>query len=375
MGRPGVYENPKALEFRAQIMSGWLFAVAAMVLFMVVLGGLTRLTHSGLSITEWRLFTGWIPPMNDQDWAELFAKYQQFPEFHKNNPDMDVHGFKGIFWLEFIHRVWGRLLGFAFFVPFAVFWLKGWVRPSQPLFWQYVGLFVLGGLQGGMGWFMVMSGLVDRPDVSQYRLTAHFALALVIIAALLWVGMGLLRKDAYDRHHQDAGGLSAASKWLFALVFVTALSGGFVAGTDAGFVFNTFPLMDDALVPGGLFEHDPWYLAPFEDIVTVQFDHRLLAESTFAAIMVFWFKARKRHLNPRTHTALNVLAFTACAQVALGITTLLLEVPVSIASLHQVGAVVLMSAMLWCVHQLRAPGDGVRAEARSAQGLKSLSAL
>jgi len=339
-------------------MAAWLFTVAAMVLFMVALGGLTRLTHSGLSMVEWHLFTGWIPPMNDADWNTLFAKYQQSPEFHKMNPDMDVNGFKGIFWLEFIHRVWGRLLGFAFFLPFVLFLVRGWVRLNEPLFWKFVGLFALGGMQGVMGWFMVVSGLVDRPDVSQYRLTAHFALALVIIAALLWVGLGLLHKEPHDAHHQEAGGLPSAGKWLFALVFVTALSGGFVAGIDAGFAYNTYPLMDGGIIPGGLFGFDPWFMAPFEDITTVQFDHRLLAETTFVLVLWFWFKARGGHLHPRTRLAVNALAAMVCVQVALGITTLLLVVPVSFGSLHQIGAVVLMSIALWCVHELRAPARG-----------------
>lgn len=339
---------------RAKLMASWLFTVAGMVLFMVILGGLTRLTHSGLSITEWQLFTGWIPPLNDADWATLFAKYQQSPEFHKTNPDMDVEGFKGIFWLEFIHRVWGRLLGFVFFLPFALFFARGWVRVSDALFWKFLGLFVLGGSQGAMGWFMVMSGLVDRPDVSQYRLTAHFALALIIIVALLWVALGLLRAKPYDSNHQDARGLSRASKWLFALVLVTAVSGGFVAGLDAGFAYNTFPLMDDGIIPGGLFDYDPWYMAPFEDITTVQFDHRALAELTFVLVMAFWFLSRGAHVTPRTRHAIGALAFMACVQVGLGVSTLLLVVPVALASLHQIGAVVLLSTATWVAHELRA---------------------
>ena len=347
--------SPTQDAHRAKIMASWLFTVAGMVLVMVILGGLTRLTHSGLSITEWKLFTGWIPPLTEADWATLFAKYQQFPEFHQHNPDMDVHGFKGIFWLEFIHRVWGRLLGFVFFVPFVLVVVRGWVRVSEPLFWKLAGLFVLGGSQGVMGWFMVMSGLVDRPDVSQYRLTAHFALALIIIAALLWVGLNLLHKHPHDRCHQDAGGLSRAVKAVFALVFVTALSGGFVAGLDAGFSYNTFPLMDGAWLPDGLFVHDPWFLAPFEDVLTVQFDHRVLAITTFVLVLVFWFKARGGHLHPRTRLAVNALGLMVWVQVGLGISTLLLAVPVALGSLHQVGAVVLMSLALWCVHELRAP--------------------
>jgi len=339
---------------REKIMASWLFTVAGMVLFMVVLGGLTRLTHSGLSIVEWKLFTGWIPPLNEADWEALFAKYQNFPEFHKTNPDMDVQGFKGIFWLEFVHRVWGRLLGFAFFLPFAAFMIRGWVRLSDALFWKLTGLLLLGGSQGVMGWFMVMSGLVDRPDVSQYRLTAHFGLALLIIIALIWVALSLLNKEPYDQHHQDAGHLSCASKGLFALAFLTALSGGFVAGLDAGFAYNTFPLMDDGIIPGGLFDFDPWYMAPFEDITTVQFDHRILAELTFVVVMIIWFKSRSRHLAPRARASVNALGIMACLQVALGISTLLLVVPVSLASLHQIGAVVLLSIATWCMHELRA---------------------
>lgn len=339
---------------RAKLMASWLFTVAGMVLFMVILGGLTRLTHSGLSITEWQLFTGWIPPLNDADWGTLFAKYQLSPEFHKTNPDMDVEGFKGIFWLEFIHRVWGRLLGFAFFLPFAFFVVRSWVRVSDALFWKFFGLFVLGGSQGAMGWFMVMSGLVDRPDVSQYRLTAHFGLALIIIVALLWVALGLLRSAPHDTNHQDARGLTRASKGLFALIFITALSGGFVAGLDAGFAYNTFPLMDDGFMPGGLFDYDPWYMAPFEDITTVQFDHRALAELTFVLVMAFWFLSRGAHVAPRTRHAIGALAFMVCVQLGLGIATLLLVVPVALASLHQVGAVVLLSTATWVAFELRA---------------------
>lgn len=340
---------------RANIMAAWLLTVAGMVFLMVALGGLTRLTHSGLSMVEWKLFTGWIPPMNDADWASLFAKYRQSPEFLKVNSDMTVEGFKGIFWLEFIHRAWGRLIGLAFFLPFAAFMMMRWVRLSQSLFWKFLGLFILGGSQGLMGWFMVVSGLVDRPDVSQYRLTAHFGLALVIIAALLWVAMALLNKKPHDEHHQEAGSLTRWAFWLFVLISTTALSGGFVAGIDAGFAYNTFPLMDDAIIPGGLFDYDPVWLAPFEDITTVQFDHRTLAELTVVLVIVFWVKSVDRHLAPRTRRAITLFGLMALVQVSLGIATLLLVVPVSLASLHQMGAVVLFSLALWCMHELRRP--------------------
>ena len=347
--------SERLAQKRANIMAYWLLTVAGMVFFMVMLGGLTRLTHSGLSMVEWKVFTGWIPPFNDADWQILFDKYRQFPEFQKVNAGMDLEGFKGIFWLEFVHRVWGRLIGLAFFIPFVAFIVMRWVRPSEGLFWKFWGLFLLGGSQGLMGWFMVMSGLTERADVSQYRLTAHFGLALLIIATLLWVAMSLLHKQPYDAHHQDAGSMRRWAIGLFMLISLTALSGGFVAGLDAGFAYNTFPLMDGSLIPGGLFQHDPAWLAPFEDITTVQFDHRTLAEVTVLLVLVFWAKSVDRHLAPRTRRAINLFGLMALVQVGLGISTLLLVVPVALASLHQMGAVVLFSLALWCVHELRAP--------------------
>ncbi|MCW8916922.1 MAG: COX15/CtaA family protein [Magnetovibrio sp.] len=340
---------------RANWMAGWLLTVAGMVLVMVALGGLTRLTHSGLSMVEWKVFTGWIPPLNEQDWAILFEKYRQFPEFMKVNADMTVEGFKGIFWLEFIHRVWGRLIGLVFFIPFATFLVMRWVRVSEGLFWKFLGLLVLGASQGVMGWFMVMSGLVDRPDVSQYRLTAHFGLAVVIIGALIWVAMSLLKPKPYDEHHQDSASLNRWAFWLMVLIFVTAMSGGFVAGLDAGFAYNTFPLMDGEIIPGGLFDYSPVWLAPFEDITTVQFDHRTLAELTIVLILVFWMKSVDKHLAPRTRRAIQIFGLMALLQVSLGISTLLLVVPIALASLHQLGAVVLFSLSLWVVHELRMP--------------------
>lgn len=343
------------IQRRANWMAGWLLAVAGMVMVMIVLGGLTRLTHSGLSMVEWNLLMGWIPPFNDADWADLFAKYQQFPEFSRINADMSLDGFKGIFWLEFIHRAWGRLLGFAFFLPFATFLVLRWVRVSEVLFWKFLGLFVLGASQGVMGWFMVMSGLVDRPDVSQYRLVAHFGLALLIIAALLWVAMGLLKREPYDVYHQDPQNLGSRVKGLIALITLTALSGAFVAGTDAGFAYNTFPLMDGSIIPSGLFDYVPVWAAPFEDITTIQFNHRTLAELTGVLVVLFWIGSVDRHLAPRTRKAISLLGMMALVQVGLGITTLVLVVPVAVASLHQMGAVVLFSLAFWCAHELRAP--------------------
>lgn len=340
---------------RMNVIAAWLFSVAIMVFVMVVIGGLTRLTHSGLSMVEWKLFTGWIPPLNETDWESLFSKYQQFPEFYKKNPHMDVDGFKSIFWLEFIHRFWGRLIGIAFFVPYALFLSRAWFRPGDALFWKLTGLFVLGGAQGLMGWFMVISGMIDRPDVSQYRLTAHFALALLIIAALLWVGLSLLKPEPEPDVRQDRGGLGWARIWLFILISITAVSGGFVAGTDAGFAYNTFPLMDGDLIPGGMYDQIPFWKAAFEDITTIQFNHRVLAEGVLGSVCLFWFFASRRHLAPGAVLAINWLVGATIVQVLLGITTLLLVVPVWAASAHQAGSVVVVSAAIWVVFELRKP--------------------
>lgn len=336
---------------RDKMIAAWLLSVAGMVFLMVLLGGLTRLTNSGLSMVEWKPLTGWLPPMMEADWQVLFDLYRQSPEFMKVNADMDLQGFESIFWLEFIHRVWGRLIGLVFFLPFVVFVWRGWVDKSLGL--RLGALFVLGGLQGAMGWFMVMSGLVDDPDVSQYRLTAHFGLALLIMAGLIWTALRVLFPEPYDSYHQDSEQLSRAAHWLFGLISLTALSGGFVAGLDAGLYYNTFPLMDGSFIPADYFELTPWWINFFEHVPTVQFDHRLLAEVTFFAVLLFWFMARKAHLAPRTRRAVNLMALMVLLQVTLGISTLLMYVPVALASAHQMGAVVLFSLTTWVAFEFR----------------------
>lgn len=333
---------------RYRIVGLWLFAVAAMVFVMVVIGGLTRLTESGLSMVEWRPVTGWLPPLSDQAWEETFRAYQATPEYRKVNAGMSLAEFKGIFWLEYVHRLWGRLIGVAFAVPFAVFLARGWLdRRLAP---RLALLFVLGALQGALGWFMVASGLVDRPDVSQYRLVAHFAAALLIYAALLWVALGLVvRTPPWNPSRPLARGILA----LGGLVVVTMLSGGFVAGTDAGYAHNTFPLMDGRLIPDGLFTVSPVYLNFFENITTVQFAHRLLAMTTLAAAITFWLVARTSPMPARARLAVHAVAAAAAGQVALGISTLVLVMPIALAALHQAVGVLLLTAVVWAAFELR----------------------
>ena len=332
---------------RHTALAVWLFAVAAMVFLMVIIGGLTRLTGSGLSMVEWRPVTGWLPPMSSAEWEVTFASYRQFPEYQKVNAGMTLEEFQGIFWLEYIHRLWGRLIGVVFAVPFLVFLARGWIdRAMMP---RLVGLLVLGGLQGVLGWYMVKSGLVDRPDVSQYRLAAHFVAALAIYAALFGIAMGLLRSrpapaapDAPRRHGYV----------LLGFVLVTAASGAFVAGLDAGYGYNTFPLMDGALLPEGLFAGSPWWMSMFEDRTTVQFTHRVLALTTVAVALGLWLRVLSSQAGRAAQWAAHATGAAALLQASLGIATLLLVVPLPLAAAHQAGSLVLLSAALWLAFEL-----------------------
>jgi cytochrome c oxidase assembly protein subunit 15 len=330
----------------------WLFAMAAMVFVMVVLGGLTRLTHSGLSMVEWQPLIGALPPLSEAEWTLFFEKYKQFPEYQKLNAHMTLAEFKGIFWLEYFHRLWGRAMGLVFLLPFLWFLFKG--RIDRALAPRIALIFVLGGLQGALGWYMVASGLVDRPDVSQYRLTAHLGAAFLIQAALVWVGLSLVRPRTVFAYSLRALALRRWLIGLLVLIVLTVLAGGFVAGTDAGFKFNTFPLMDGTLVPTHfLFPESPWWVNLFEDEATIQFGHRLLAILTLIAALVAWMKSRQAALPPRAHRVCQAVGLMALVQVGLGIATLLLIVPVWLGSAHQAGAVVLFTLALWALHELR----------------------
>ena len=286
--------------------------------------------------------------MTETLWEEAFAKYREFPEYREKNLGMTLTEFKGIFWLEFLHRLWGRVIGLAFFLPFVFFVAKGWVRGRLAV--HTTALFVLGGLQGGMGWFMVKSGLVDQPDVSQYRLAAHLCLALLIYGYLIWVALSLQTSVSTNALTET---MNRASLCLTGLIFITAFSGALVAGLDAGLTYNTFPLMDGDLIPDGLLDMDPWYLNFFESILTVQFDHRVLATLTFISVVLLWLAARKYSLSEGQGRAVNVLFAVVFVQVGLGIATLLLVVPVTLGALHQAGAVVLLGAAVWTTHAFR----------------------
>ena len=328
-------------------VAAWLLACCALVFAMVVVGGATRLTHSGLSIVEWQPFIGTIPPLSDADWAAQFEKYKLTPEFRLRNHDMDVDGFKTIFWWEYFHRLLGRLIGVAYFLPLAWFWARGSL--DRPLKWKLAGIFVLGGLQGAMGWYMVKSGLVDDPRVSQFRLTAHLGLALLIFAAMFWVAHGVLRPAPSGA----PAGLRRAGLAFALLVFAMALTGGLVAGIRAGFAYNTWPLMNGHWVPPEILMIEPWWRNFGYNMATVQFVHRTLALAVLAGAWLLAWRVHASAAGAEARLAAKALALATAAQVALGIATLLLVVPVGLGTAHQGGAVVVLATALWLARALR----------------------
>ncbi len=333
-------------------VAAWLFLCCALVFAMVVVGGVTRLTHSGLSIVEWQPIVGALPPLSEAEWQQTFERYQLTPEYRQVNQGMTLAAFKGIFWWEYFHRLLGRLIGVVFLVPLLWFVWRRDVPPGYA--WSLVGIFVLGGLQGAMGWYMVKSGLVDDPRVSQFRLTAHLGLALAIFAAMFWAGLSLVypRRAALGSSVQRSVRTWAMA--LAALVFVMALTGGFVAGIRAGFAYNTFPLMNGNIVPPELFMLEPWWRNFFWNMATVQFDHRAIAWLLAVLVPVLWWKLRTTDGMPsRARFGGHLLLLTLALQIALGIATLLLVVPVPLAAAHQAGAVLVFAAALNVAHSLR----------------------
>lgn len=329
-----------------------------MVFSILVVGGVTRLTHSGLSIVEWQPIVGVIPPLNQAEWDETFEKYQKTPEFQQVNHQMTLDEFKGIFFWEYWHRVLGRLIGVVFLLPFLYFWLRG--RIDRPLVPRLLGIFVLGGLQGAMGWYMVKSGLVDDPRVSHYRLTAHLSLAFLIFVAMFWVALGLLAERDRVTHDAALRRLQRSGFWLTILIGYMVVSGGFVAGIRAGKAYNSFPLMNGHLLPPESFILDPWYLNFFNNMALVQFDHRLGAWLLAFLVPWFWWKIRAAAVSPVARRVATLLLLATFAQIGLGIATLLLAVPVELGAAHQGGAMVVLGLLLWLNHELRmvhAPGN------------------
>ncbi|ABS64534.1 cytochrome oxidase assembly [Parvibaculum lavamentivorans DS-1] len=320
----------------------WLIGVAALVFIMVVVGGLTRLTESGLSITEWKPVTGALPPMTEEHWQEEFDLYRQIPQYQLVNKGMSLDEFKTIYWWEWSHRFLGRLIGLAFFVPFVFFVVTR--RVERALVPRLIFLFVLGGMQGVLGWWMVMSGLTDRTEVSQYRLAAHLGLATLIFGALIWTALDLLN----GKSTRLLTGLAKAAAAILALIFLQTILGAFVAGIRAGLIYNTWPLMAGAFIPDGLFAMTPVWHNFFESHLTVQFQHRMTAYLLLLCVVWHWWAARKTAAAPSA----GWLAVATFAQACIGIWTVLWVVPIPLGAAHQAGAMVVFGVAVWHVHRL-----------------------
>ena len=334
----------------------WLLAVSALVFCMVVLGGVTRLTESGLSIVEWQPLIGAIPPLSEADWSVLFAKYQLTPEYQVINRGMSLDGFKQIFWLEYFHRLLGRLIGVAFLLPFAYFLMRDRIR--RGLGPKLAAMFVLGGLQGVLGWYMVKSGLVDRPDVSAYRLAAHLVLATAIYLYMIWVALDLLHPRGPSARHGKGHRIARVyAPALLGLAVVTLIAGALVAGNDAGFAYNTFPLMDGRLVPVDLFIYEPAWRNFFESVPLVQLNHRLLAYLTVLGALGLFIASgaygTRSGLSREARRVISLGLGVALGQFVLGLSTLLLYVPIPLAAAHQAGALLLLTTLIWASHAVR----------------------
>jgi cytochrome c oxidase assembly protein subunit 15 len=352
----------------------WLFVVAVLIAGMVTVGGLTRLTGSGLSITEWKPVTGVVPPLTQSAWDQEFAKYQRIPQFRYENPQMDVAQFKAIYWWEWSHRFLGRLLGVAFLLPFLYFAATGAIARSD--YPRMLGLFVLGGLQGFVGWWMVESGLETRVSVSQYRLAIHLGVALILLGAIIWTALDYLSSPERSSGEGDRAAVEGAPSASLrsappplrrggkllplafaALVYVQMLLGALVAGLHGGLVYNTWPSMDGRVFPEHPFFHQPWWVNFGESAGLAQFDHRIGAYLVALSALALWTAGRRAGLKGSARASSNTVLAVTGFQIVLGIATLVSQAPVALAALHQATAVALFAAAIWHAQALDA---GVR---------------
>lgn len=339
-----------------KIVGTWLLTCCGLTAGAVVLGGVTRLTESGLSMTDWHLIKGMKPPRTEEEWIAEFERYKQFPEFEYVHKDITLQDFKFIFSMEYAHRMWGRTIGLAFILPAIYFWRKGWIsKPMRPRVLIYGSLIVF---QGLLGWFMVKSGLeepqpLDIPRVSQYRLAAHLGSAFLLYSLMLWSGLSHILKPQQIVNSKHLPLLRKCAHGTMGLIFFTALSGAFVAGLDAGLVYNSFPKMADRWIPTDILNFSPKWKNLFENPTTVQFDHRILGVTTGCAVTALWMLARRVPLPARASLAMNCMLGMVAIQITLGITTLLLYVPTHLAASHQSGSLTLLSLALWFTHELR----------------------
>ena len=324
---------------RPVIVGVWLLLCALMVFAVAVLGGVTRLEHAGLSIPSWEPLAGILPPLTAEVWAEEFAYYRQFPEYQMVHQGLDLAGFQYISWFEYTHRLLARAIGVVFALPLLFFWLTHRIEGAFAA--KLVVVLVLGGLQGVLGWYMVSSGLVDRPDVSHYRLTAHLGLAVILYATLLWFAFSVFVTPPGEWGVRVSVGFRLATYFGVALVYILILSGGLVAGLDAGFVYNTFPKMGGQWIPPGLLPPNP-----LDSIVSVQFLHRWGGVVVAAYLIFLWGRSLDVRVPPDVRGIYRWLLIVIAIQGGLGITTLLMAVPVPLGAIHQAGALVVLAVMI-----------------------------
>jgi len=328
-------------------VSIWLYSGCFLIFLMVVIGGITRLTGSGLSITEWKPIMGSIPPLNEQEWEVAFDKYKQIPQFQKMNAHFELHDFKSIYWWEFIHRQLGRLIGLVFFIPFLYFL---WTRQmDKSTIRKSLFLFLLGAIQGFLGWFMVSSCLVERTSVSHIRLAIHLVTAFITFGFTFWYALELSQTNPKEASKSSSGIL----KWIFSILIVQIVYGAFVAGMHAGKMYTTFPLMDGQIIPTGISTLEPQVLNLINNPVTVQFIHRMFAYILLFLIAKVWWSSHKMGMNSGQRRAMNIVLLAVSVQFLLGVLTLLTKVEITLASLHQVGAFFLFSSMIYLLFSFR----------------------
>ncbi len=322
----------------------WLFACCGLVYIMIIVGAITRLTDSGLSMVEWRPLMGTLPPLSEEEWSRVFNLYKQSPEYQKQNFWMNIHDFKNIFFWEWFHRFLGRMIGLAYALPLLFFWVKKMIPPGYKL--KLLAGLLLGGLQGLMGWYMVKSGLTDMPDVSHYRLAAHLSLAFLIVAVLLWLGLSLRPTNKRPNSALYTHGIIVLGAYI-----LTMFWGAYTAGLDAGLVYNEhFPKMSEHWLPGDINQYTPFWINLFETHGGVQFTHRWLAIGTAIITLSFWLRAV---LMKNNFPAINALAIVIIAQVGLGIATLFSKVHLPIAVMHQAGAVLILMLLIISLKKLK----------------------
>lgn len=329
-------------------MGLWLALCAVLIFAMVVLGGVTRLTGSGLSMVDWKPISGVVPPISNRDWQAEFDNYRKTPEYLEINRGMDIESFKAIFYFEYAHRMLGRIIGVIFLLPFIYFWITRRIETREVP--RYLVMLVLGGLQGLLGWYMVQSGLVDVPHVSHYRLTAHLASAFFIYSYILWIAFPLLIPKGTSEGVSNAKGKVIV---MTLIIFLTLLSGGFVAGLKAGHAFNTFPLMAGQIVPDGYLAIEPWWKNIFDNIPTVQFNHRYLGILTYLSVCIFVLNSWRDAVLRQHHVALTLLLVAVTMQGLLGVSTLILHVPITIAAAHQGVGLLLLTSALYLIYLTR----------------------